>query len=41
FSILREDDVALRAFRLRLSAEVAKVVRLAMSLLGIEVPKRM
>jgi arginyl-tRNA synthetase len=41
FSILREDDASLRAFRLTLSAEVAKVVRLGMQLLGIEVPERM
>lgn len=41
FSILREADPAVRAFRLVLSANVAKVVRLGMGLLGIEVPERM
>ncbi len=41
FSILREADPSVRLFRLVLSANVAKVVKLAMSLLGIEVPERM
>ena len=41
FSILREADEAVKVFRLALSAEVAKVVRLGMGLLGIEVPSRM
>lgn len=41
FSILREEDVKKRAFRLMLSKNVAKVVRLGMSLLGIEMPERM
>jgi arginyl-tRNA synthetase len=41
FSILREENEQLKLFRLVLSANVAKVVRLAMSLLGIEVPERM
>lgn len=41
FSILREDNEQLKLFRLALSANVAKVIRLAMSLLGIEVPERM
>ena len=41
FSILREENEQLKLFRLALSANVAKVVRLAMSLLGIEVPERM
>lgn len=41
FSILREENEALKIFRLTLSAEVAKIIRLAMSLLGIEVPARM
>ena len=41
FSILRETDEAVRLFRLVLSAEVAKVVKLGMGLLGIEVPERM
>ena len=41
YSILREEDEAVRLFRLVLSAEVAKIVRLGMGLLGIEVPERM
>ena len=41
FSILREENEALKIFRLALSENVAKVVRLGMGLLGIEVPERM
>ena len=41
FSILREEDAKKRAFRLVFSKNVAKVVRLGMSLLGIEMPERM
>ena len=41
FSILREENVDLKVFRLALSQNVAKVVRLGMGLLGIEVPDRM
>lgn len=41
FSILREEDEAVKVFRLALSENVAKVVRLGMALLGIEVPDRM
>ncbi|ADV42945.1 arginine--tRNA ligase [Bacteroides helcogenes] len=41
FSILREENEALKVFRLALSENVAKVVRLGMGLLGIEVPDRM
>ena len=41
FSILREEDEAKKIFRLVLSANVAKVIRLGMGLLGIEVPERM
>ena len=41
FSILREADTDVKVFRLALSANVAKVVRLGMGLLGIEVPERM
>ena len=41
FSILREADEKKKLFRLVLSANVAKVVRLGMSLLGIEMPERM
>ena len=40
-SILREEDAAVRAMRLRLSEQVARVIRLAMRLLGIDVPERM
>lgn len=41
FSILREENEALKLFRVALSANVAKVIRLGMALLGIEVPDRM
>ena len=41
FSILRETDAKKQAFRLMLSLNVAKVVRLGMGLLGIEMPERM
>ena len=41
FSILREENEAIRLFRLVLSAEVAKIVKSGIGLLGIEVPERM
>ena len=41
FSILREENEAVKIFRLALSQNVAKVVKEAMGLLGIEVPERM
>ena len=41
FSILREENADVKAFRLALSAEIAKVIKLGMGLLGIEVPERM
>ncbi len=41
FSILREENPESRDFRLLLSANVAKIVRSGMNLLGIEVPERM
>ncbi len=41
FSILHEENQGLKIFRLVLAANVAKVVKLAMGLLGIEVPERM
>ena len=41
FSILREEDEKKKAFRLVLSKNVAKVIRLGMGLLGIEMPERM
>ena len=41
FSILHEEDKNKQIFRLALSANVGKVIRLGMGLLGIEVPERM
>ncbi|MBQ0154343.1 MAG: arginine--tRNA ligase [Bacteroidales bacterium] len=41
YSILNEEKKEVRDFRLMLSASVAKVIRRAMELLGIEVPERM
>ena len=41
YSILREENEAVKVFRIALSVNVAKVVRLGMNLLGIEVPSRM
>lgn len=41
YSILKEENEQLKAFRLILSANVAKIVKSGMSLLGIEVPERM
>jgi arginyl-tRNA synthetase len=41
YSILREENADIKIFRLVLSANVAKVVKSGMSLLGIEVPERM
>ena len=41
FSILKEENTDVRAFRLQLSRNVAKILRHAMSLLGIELPERM
>ena len=41
YSILREENEDVKIFRLLLSANIAKVVKSAMSLLGIEVPERM
>ena len=40
-SILREENAAVRAMRLQLSALVAKVIKTGMGLLGITVPERM
>ena len=40
-SILNEPDAGKRALRLLLAKNVAKVIRSAMNLLGIEVPERM
>lgn len=41
FNILREENEAVKLFRIALSANIAKVVYLGMGLLGIEVPNRM
>ncbi len=41
FSILREENEHLKLFRLVLSANVGKIVKAGMGLLGIEVPERM
>ncbi|MEG1616063.1 MAG: arginine--tRNA ligase [Bacteroidales bacterium] len=41
FSILKEENESLRAFRLVLSENVARVVKTGMNLLGINVPDRM
>ena len=40
-SILREEDEAVRRMRLQLAAQVARVIRSGMKLLGIDVPERM
>ncbi|WP_370646723.1 arginine--tRNA ligase [uncultured Alistipes sp.] len=40
-SILREEDAAVRRLRLQLAAQVARVIRSGMKLLGIDVPERM
>lgn len=41
FPILREENIMLRNFRLVLSKNVARMIKKAMGLLGIEVPERM
>lgn len=41
FSILREENEALRAFRLSLSKNIALTIKKGMQLFGIEVPERM
>ncbi|GHT73141.1 arginine--tRNA ligase [Bacteroidia bacterium] len=41
FSILKEDNLALKQFRLALSSQIALTINKAMSLLGIDVPERM
>ena len=40
-SILKEENSAVRSLRLKLASEVARVIRSAMALLGINVPERM
>ena len=41
YSILKEEDVQKRAVRLKIAANVAKMISNGMALLGIEVPERM
>ncbi|NNM95247.1 MAG: arginine--tRNA ligase [Bacteroidia bacterium] len=41
FGVLREEDELLRAFRLALSHETAKMIRLALELLGMDAPAKM
>ncbi|MCQ2066866.1 MAG: arginine--tRNA ligase [Bacteroidaceae bacterium] len=41
FSIMHEENEAMKLFRIVLTANVGKVIRLGMGLLGIEVPDRM
>lgn len=41
YSILREEDTAVKAFRIVLTRCVGKVIKSAMNMLGIEVPERM
>lgn len=41
FSILHEEDENKKIFRLALSANIGKIIRTGMGLLGIEVPERM
>jgi arginyl-tRNA synthetase len=41
FSILREEDETVKAFRIQLTRNVGKVIKTAMNLLGIDVPERM
>ena len=41
YSILREENIDVKAFRILLTRNVGKVIKSAMNLLGIEVPERM
>jgi arginyl-tRNA synthetase len=41
FSILREENEDVKAFRILLTRNVGKVIKTAMNILGIEVPERM
>ena len=41
YSILREEDARVRAFRLQLSTTVGSLIKRGFGLLGIEVPDRM
>lgn len=41
FSILKEEDVTVRNFRLLLAKECSEAIKNAMGMLGIEMPERM
>ena len=41
YPVMKEEDAAVRALRLRIAAETARTLRSALSLLGIEMPERM
>jgi arginyl-tRNA synthetase len=41
YSILKEENIAIRDFRLFLSKNTAQVIRTALDLLGIDSPERM
>ena len=41
YSILREENEDIKAFRILLTRNVGKVIKTAMNILGIEVPERM
>ena len=41
FSILKEEDIAVRNFRLLLAKECSEAIKNAMGMLGIEMPERM
>ena len=41
FSILREENESVKAFRILLTRNVGKVIKTAMNILGIDVPERM
>lgn len=41
YSILREEDAGIKTFRIALSANIGKIIKSGMGLLGIEVPDRM
>ena len=41
YSILREENESVKAFRILLTRNVSKVIKTAMNILGIDVPERM
>ena len=41
YSILREENESVKAFRILLTRNVGKVIKTAMNILGIDVPERM